>query len=217
MLRRRIASRAAGVTFVVLGLVVAAPGAASATAPVASSPAPSSADSGGYPAQSPLLTLSAGSVNVGGSVLVTGHGFQSGENIDISVTYPPAAHALGSGGPPAQPAALTLRHAAGRLVSAGHALAGGDGGFSMRITLTQAGNATVTATGEQSRLSLTASIAVLAPASPVGAKSTKSGFPLSHLELLILVVALVALLVPAGVAWQRRSRKTSAGDPVSAT
>jgi hypothetical protein len=217
MLRRRIARRVAGVTFVVLGLVVAVPGAAAATAPVAASPAPSSADPGGYPAQGPQLTLSAGSVGVGGSVMVTGRGFQVGESVDISVTYPPAAHALGSGGPTAQPAAFTLRHSAGRLVSAGHALAGGDGGFSMRITLTQAGNATVMATGEQSHVSLTAPISVLPPASAAGTKTTKSSFPLSHLELLILVVALFALLIPAGIAWQRRSRKPSAADPVSAT
>jgi hypothetical protein len=216
MLRRRIASRIAGVTFVALGLVVAVPGAAAATAPVASSPAPSSADSGGYPAQGPLLTLSAGSVSVGGSVTVTGRGFQSGESVDISVTYPPSAHALGSGGPTAQPAALTLRHSAGRLVSAGHALATANGEFSLRITLTQAGNATVSAIGEQSHVSLTAPISVLPSASAVGTTSSKSGFPLSHLELLILVIALLALLVPAGVAWQRRSRKPSV-DPVSAT
>jgi hypothetical protein len=217
MLRRRIVNRVTAVTFVALGLVVALPGAAAATAPpVAVSSPPSSTDSGGYPAQGPLLTLSAGSVNVGAFVTVNGRGFQSGENVDISVTYAGAAHALGSGGPTTQPAALTVRHSAGQLVSAGHAVADGDGGFSMRIKLTQAGSATVTATGEQSHVSLTAPISVLLLASGASTTSTKSVFSLSRLQLLILL-ALLASLVPAGVVWQRLSRKPSAANSVATT
>jgi hypothetical protein len=220
MLRRRIAGLLSGVSFVVLGAAIVAPSAAAASSPAASSAAASSAaassaDTGGYPAQGPMLTLSSGSVNVGGSVTVTGRGFQSGENVDISVTYPAGSHALGSGGPVAQPAALTLRHSAGRTVTVAHALATQDGQFSTKISLTQAGNATVTATGEQSHLNLTAALTVLSTTNTGASKSTKSGFPLSGVELLILALALVALLVPAGIARWRRSRKPSALDPVS--
>jgi hypothetical protein len=222
MLRRRIAGLLAGVTFVVLGVAVAAPSAAAASSPPASppasSPAASPGDSGGYPAQGPMLTLSSGSVNVGGTVIVTGRGFQSGESVDISVTYAAGSHALGgSGGPVAQPAALTLRHSVGHTVTAAHALATNNGQFSTKISLTQTGNATVTATGAQSHLNLTANVMVLSPTNAGGAsKSTKSWFPLSRVELLILLLALIALLVPVGFTRWRRSRKPAAVGPVSA-
>lgn len=221
MLRRRIAGLLAGVTFVVLGAAVAAPSAAAASSPAASpaasSPAASPGVTGGYPAQGPMLTLSAGSVNVGGSVIVTGRGFQSGESVDVTVTYPAGSHALGgSGGPSAQPAALTLRHSVGRTVTAAHALATNDGQFSTKISLTQAGSATVAATGEQSHLNLTAKLMVLSPTNAGASKSTKSSFPLSHIELLILLLAVLALLVPVGIILWRRSREPAAVDPVSA-
>jgi hypothetical protein len=216
MLQRRIAGLLAGVTVVVLGAAAFATPAA-ASSPAASSPAASPADTGGYPAQGPMLTLSSGSVNVGGSVMVTGRGFESGENVDVSVTYPAGSHALGSGGPVAQPAALTLRYSVGRTVSAAHTLAAHDGGFSTKISLTQAGNATITATGQQSHVSLTAALTVLAPVSAAASTSNKSRFAFSDLKflLLIVVIALAAVLVPAGIALRRRSRKPSALDPVS--
>ena len=223
MLRRRIAGLLAGVTFVVLGAAIGAPSAAAASSPAASppasspgSPAASSADTGGYPAQGPMLTLSAGSVNVGGSVIVTGRGFEGGENVDISVTYAAGSHALGSGGsevPSAQPAAFSLRHTVGRTVIAAHALTTKDGQFSTKISLTQTGHATVTATGERSRLNLTAALMVVSTTNAGTSKTTKSGFPLSRVELLILLLALIALLVP--VLW-RRSRKRPVADPVTA-
>jgi len=209
---RRIAGTVCSLTVVMLGLA-SAPGVASATAPEAQSSAPSSAspsDSGGYPAQSPQLTVSAGSVNVGGSVTVTGHGFQAGEGVDISVTYGPASHALGSGGPVAQPAAFALRHTA---VSAVHALAASNGDFSARVPLTQTGNATITATGEVSHLRVAATVSVLPATSVAGAKSTKHTLPLGTNELLILAVALLVLLGLAAIAMRRRSRNSSAPGP----
>jgi len=221
---RRIAGLLAGLICAVLGIVVAAPSALAATAPAASaaptSAAPTSAAPSAYPAQSPLLTLSAGSVKVGNSITVTGSGFQAGESVDLSVTYASSStHALGSGGPQAQPAAFTLRHDAGRVVSAGHALAAQDGGFSTQISLTQAGNATITATGEQSHVSLTATVTVLAPTSVAAKQPTKSWLPLSHHQFLmllpILILAIIALLVPGGLALWRRWRRPSALDPSS--
>src|ERR1700733_4819732 len=106
-----------------LGLVVV-PGTAAATAPAAASSSAAPAESSGYPAQKPLLTVSSGSAKVGGSVMVTGHGFKSDETVDISVTYASSSHALGSGGPVAQPAAFTVRHSVARTVSAAKAVAG---------------------------------------------------------------------------------------------
>jgi hypothetical protein len=219
MLRRRIAGTVCSLTVAMLGLAVA-PGVAGATAPAAQSPAPSSAsptDSGGYPAQSPLLTVSSGSVSVGGSVTVTGHGFQGGEGVDISVTYAPASHALGSGGPVAQSAAFTPRHSVGRTASAAHMVAASDGTFSTQVSLTQAGNATITATGEQSHLTVAATVSV-APATIVAStKSTKHALPSPNIEVLIGVLAIVVLLVAAGIAWPRRWRKPSPAYDVSTT
>jgi hypothetical protein len=216
MLRRRIAGTVCSVTIALLGLV-AAPGAATAAAPGAASPAPNSAapaDSSGYPAQSPLLTVSSGSANVGGSVVVTGRGFQSGEVVDISVTYGPASHALGSGGPVAQPAAFTLQHDVGHTTSVAEAVATHDGTFSKQISLTQPGSATIAATGEQSHRSVEATVAVF-PASAVGTKSTKKGHSFTNTELLILALVILALIVAVGATWQRRSRKPTVAYDVS--
>jgi hypothetical protein len=218
MLRRRIARTVCSVTIAMLGLV-AIPATAAASAPAAASSSAAPAESSGYPAQKPLLTVSSGSAKVGGSVVVTGHGFKSDEIVDISVTYAAASHALGSGGPVAQPAAFTVRHGVGRTVSAAHAVAGSNGAFSQQISLTQAGNATIAATGEQSHLTLDATVSVLSTsaASVVGAKSTKRFLPFTNIELLIAALVIVGLLAFAGIAWQRRSRNPSAMYDVSTT
>ena len=214
MLRRRIAGTVCSLTVAALGLAVA-PGVSGATAPAAQSAAPTSAspsDSGGYPAQSPLLTVSSGSVSVGSSVTVSGRGFQGGEGVDISVTYGPASHALGSGGPVAQPAAFTLRHSA---VSALHTLAASDGEFSTRVPLTQTGKATITATGEQSHLSVAATVSVMPATSAASAKSTKSALPFASNKLLMLAAAIVVLLGAALLVLRRRSRNPAAPGPAA--
>jgi len=207
MLRRRIAGTVCSVAFAALALIVF-PG----VAPAATSPAPSSSastDPGGYPAQSPLLTVTSGTVKVGGSVTVNGHGFQSGEVVDISVTYGPASHALGSGGPVAQPAAFTLRHGVEHTVVAAHAAAAPTGDFSAQVALTQTGNATITATGEQSHMSVAATVSVLPATTVATAKSTKRTLPLSNSGLLILGLVIVAALAAAGAFGLRRWRGSS--------
>ncbi|HEY3926255.1 MAG TPA: hypothetical protein VGL75_16965 [Acidothermaceae bacterium] len=194
-----------------LGLV-ALPGMAAASAPAATSPAPvssASVDPGGYPAQSPLLTVTSGTVKVGGSVTVSGQGFQGGEVIDISVTYGPANHALGSGGPTAQPVAFTLHHGVVQPAAIAHAVATPAGAFSARVPLTQAGNATITAVGEQSHMSVVATVSVLSATSVAAAKSTKHTLPLSKIELVALGLVVLVALVAAELAW-KRSRMPSA-------
>jgi hypothetical protein len=196
MLRRRIAGTVCSVAFSALALVVL-PGVAAAEA----SPAPASSaspDPGDYPAQSPLLTVTSGTVKVGGSVTVTGHGFASGEVVDLSVTYGPASHALGSGGPVAQPAAFTLRHGVAHTVIAAHAVAAPTGDFSAQVPLTQTGNATITATGEQSHMSVVATVSVVPATTVASTKSTKRMLPLSNTGLLVLGLVIVAALAAAG-------------------
>jgi hypothetical protein len=209
---RRIAGTVCSVAFAALALVVL-PGVTATTASAATSPAPSSPaspDPGGYPAQSPLLTVTSGTVKVGGAVTVTGRGFTSGEVIDIFVTYGPANHALGSGGPVAQPAAFTFRHDVARATM--HAVAASSGEFSAQVPLTQAGNATITATGEQSHMSVVATVSVLSATSAAATKSTKRSFPISKIELLILGLAIVAALAAAEVVWKRKRVPSAAHD-----
>jgi hypothetical protein len=211
MLRRRIAGTVCSMTVALLGLV-ALPGVAAASAPAAASPAPvssTSADPGGYPAQSPLLTVTSGTVKVGGSVTVSGQGFQGGEVIDISVTYGPANHALGSGGPTAQPAAFSLRHDVVHPTAIAHAVATPAGAFSAQVPLTEAGNATITAVGEQSHMTVVATVSVLAATTVASATSTKHTLPLSKIELVALGLVILVAIVAAEVAW-KRSRTPSA-------
>lgn len=199
---RRIAGTVCSVAFAALALV-ALPGGAAATTSAATSPAPSSPASpnpSDYPAQSPLLTVTSGTVKVGGSVTVTGRGFTSGEVIDIFVTYGPANHALGSGGPVAQPAAFKLP---GVAQPTAHAVAASDGEFSAQVPLTQPGNATITATGERSHMRVVATVSVLSAASVAAAKSTKHTLPLSKIELVAIGLVILAALIAAVVAWKR--------------
>ena len=199
MLRRRIAGTVCSVAFAALAVVVL-PGVAAATTSAATSPAPSSPaspDPGGYPAQSPLLTVTSGAVKVGGSVTISGHGFQGGEVIDISVTYGPASHALGSGGPVAQPAAFTLRHDVHAAAAVAHAVATSDGDFSAQVPLTKTGNATITAVGEQSHRSVVATVSVLSATNVAASTSTKHKLPPSNSVLLSLGLVIVAALVAA--------------------
>lgn len=204
---RRIAGTVCSVAFAALALVTL-PGVAAATTSAATSPAsssPASPNPSDYPAQSPLLTVTSGTVKVGGSVTVTGRGFTSGEVIDIFVTYGPANHALGSGGPVAQPAAFKLP---GVAQPAAHAVAASDGEFA-QVPLTQPGNATITATGERSHMSGAATVSVLSATSVAAAKSTKHTLPLSKIALVAVGVVIVAALVAAVIA-RKRSRTPAA-------
>lgn len=214
MLGRRIAGTVCSVAFSALAVVIFPGVATAATSP---SPSSSATDPGDYSAQSPLVTVTSGIVNVGGSVTVTGHGFEGGEVVDISVTYGPASHALGSGGPVAAPAAFTLRHGVNRTVLAAHAVAASDGDFSAQVPLTQTGNATITAMGERSHMSGAATVSVLPAASVASTKSTKRTLPLSNSELLILALVIVAALAAAGVFGLRGRWRgsSSAGHDVS--
>jgi hypothetical protein len=96
-------------------------------------------------------------------------------------------------------------------------VAASDGTFSTQVSLTQAGSATITATGEQSHLTVAATVSV-APATIVAStKSTKHALPGPNIEVLIGVLAIVVLLVAAGIAWPRRWRKPSPAYDVSTT
>ena len=181
---RRIAGTVCSVAFAALALVVL-PGVAAATTSAATSPAPSSPaspDPSDYPAQGPLLTVTSGTVKVGGSVTVTGRGFHERRSHRPLRDVRP--------GKPRARIRRTSRTACGIHVPTGvaaataHAVAASDGEFSAEVPLTQPGNATITATGERSHMSGAATVSVLSATTVAATKSTKHTLPLSKIALL---------------------------------
>ena len=151
-----------------------------------------------YPAGTPNLTASPGTVTVGGTVTVTGSGFAPGDTVTISVTYTPTA--LGPRGAGAMvPVAYEIPLRLAQQVVTPDA----NGDFTATETLTQVGTATITAT---SASGLTASTSVLVLA---GATLPTTGSGTNY-----LLVALVgSAVVAAGVLFlvlARSRRRTPA-------
>ncbi len=159
MLRRRIIGTVCSVAYSALALVVL-PG----VAPAATSPAPtssSSTDPGDYPAQGPFADRHVRHRE--GRRLSHGDWAwipQRRSRRPLSDLRPgqPRARIRRTSG---QPAAFTLRHGVAHTVIAAHAVAATDGDFSAQVPLTQTGNATITATGEQSHMSVAATVSVV--------------------------------------------------------
>lgn len=125
-----------------------------------------------YPSPA-TATVSAATVTAGAAVVFSGTGFTPGESITITITFngPTAAPAVGSGGgvsmavPGVVPAAPeTLK-----------ATAAADGSFSSTISLTQAGTYTLTATGDESGVSVSQIVKVVAPVAAAGQTSAGTG------------------------------------------
>jgi len=159
--------------------------------------APAPAHAVPYPAGTPNLTASPGTVTVGGTVTVTGSGFAPGDPVTISVTYTPTA--LGPRGAGAMvPVAYEIPLQLAQVVVTPDA----NGDFTATETLTQVGTATITATSA-SGLTASTSVLVLAAALPTTGSSTN-----------YLLVALVgSAVVAAGVLFlvlARSRRRTPA-------
>ena len=102
--------------------------------------APAAAHAEPYPAEPPAAEISDGTVSDGGAVTFTGQGFLPGETVSISISYEGSAAAQ---------AAMSVT-------------ADEDGTFSVQLTLSQVGTATLTAVGLMSGVTVTQNVEVLA-------------------------------------------------------
>jgi LPXTG-motif cell wall-anchored protein len=119
---------------------------------VSAIPAATAAAAQPYPIVAPNLTVSPTTVTVGGTVTVSGTGFEPNESVDVTVTY--RAAALGHIGRAA--------HAGLPMARAVVVTADASGNFTTDVTLTQVGTAVITATGLTSGASASATVTVLA-------------------------------------------------------
>jgi LPXTG-motif cell wall-anchored protein len=162
--------------------------------------APATASAQPYPAGTPNLTASPGTVTVGGTVTVTGSGFAPGDTVTLTVTYTPTA--LGPRGAGAMvPVAYEIPLRLAQQVVTPDA----NGDFTTTETLTQVGTATITATSVSG---LTASTSVLVLA---GAALPTTGASTNY-----LLVALVgSAVIAAGVLFLvlARSRRRQEPEP----
>jgi len=164
--------------------------------------APTTASAEPYPAGSPDITVPTATVSEGGDLTVTGTGFGANEEVALDVVY---AEALGSGG-----TMFTVAYV--RRAPVTTVTANAQGAWSASITLTQAGTATITATGQTTGVVQTTSVRVLGglPQSdegdddelPITGPGLTAAFAIGTLAV---VTGAVLLWLP--IAVRRRSRK----------
>jgi hypothetical protein len=122
--------------------------------------APAAAHAETYPVEPPASTISDGTVSDGGMVTFSGKGFLPYERISITIGYGGSDSAAAMRDQPAGGfvlAALNLPELAKMTVTAD-----GQGAFSVQVPLSQAGTATLLATGLTSGVVVTAKVKVLA-------------------------------------------------------
>ena len=184
----------AAATVLTLAALIAAPATAWADT---SSPSPST-----YAAVNPTLTVSTGSIVEGGHVTVSGSGYTAGETVDLKVVYAPKSQAAGI--PSAHSASVNI---AFREEATAHADAHADGTFTDTVVLTHTGMATITGTGETSKLTSSATVDVR-PTAVVGSASSSHHGLVSNRNVMIAALASVlALLLGAGGFFLVRRRK----------
>lgn len=170
---------------------------------LAASPSPST-----YQAVNPSLTVSSASVAAGGSVTISGVGYDPNETINITVVYGPSPKAAGAGTAPGfsvQTASFV------RDVVAAHAAADANGAFSQQVTLSHAGAATITATGAKSGRTSTSTVNVMAAAAVAsGSRSLFSG------DKLLLLAGIPVLVLIVSLVFAIRGRRPSSIAPANA-
>ena len=191
--------------FAIATVVAIAVLAISPSAALAASPSPST-----YQAVNPSLTVSSGSISAGGSVTVSGVGYDPNETVDITVVYGPGPKAAGAGSQSAHGLSVQTVNFVRQLVAA-HAAVDGKGAFTQQLTLSTAGTATISATGAQSGRTSASTVNVM-PAAAVasGSRSLFSGNKL----LLLAGIPAIVLLVSLFLAF--RSRRPSSSTPAPA-
>jgi LPXTG-motif cell wall-anchored protein len=200
MLRQFAGATAAGLIALALSPTVAS---------AASTPSPTP----GYPAGSTPLVVSPATVPVGGAVTLTGSGYTAGEPIDITVTYGPAAHAMGSGhtsGSIALAAFSVPRAVSAQPAVIAQTAADAAGSFQQQVRLTTAGTATITASGMTSGLALTSVVTVL-PAAVATTVTPKGSLPFTGENLIALSgIGLIVLSLGVLLIVRRRRHTTAA-------
>lgn len=170
-----------------------------------------------YPAEPPAATISDGTVSDGGAVTFSGAGFLPGETISISISYGGSDSTAAFD---AEPARFVLAVATLPRLAAMNVTASPEGTFSVQLTLTQVGTATLVATGLTSGVSVTQTVEVVAGSdgeegdsalgggSGDGGGSTLPTTGTSGRRLAIgLYGGLGAILVGAGMLWFTRARR----------
>jgi hypothetical protein len=206
MLRQLAGATAAGLIALALS-----PSAALA----ASTPSPTP----GYPAGTTPLVVSPATVPAGGAVTLIGTGYASGEPIDITVTYAPASHALGSGhsGGIVSLAAFSVRGAgSARPAVIAQIAADAAGSFKQQVRLTTAGQATITASGMTSGHALTSVVTVLAAAATTTVTTTPQGTLPFTGENLIALCGVGLIVISLGALLIVRRRHTTAAPAATA-
>jgi hypothetical protein len=150
----------------------------------------------------------------GKGVVVSGTGFSGGETIDITATYGSTPKALGStrGGLTATTAAFSIRPATTAPTVLAYANADASGAFSQRVTLTQVGTATITATGATSGLTRS-SVVTVRSAAVVAAASKSGAMPFGWTSAVVFAVVGIVILSLVGTAFARRRQHTPAHAP----
>jgi hypothetical protein len=155
-----------------------------------------------YPPAEPLLSVSAGTVVAGGSVVVEGTGFGPGEDVLITVATNALAAPQLQQSDTAEPIAIVP---VARAVSASPeqtVTADGEGGFTATVTLYKPGQATITATGQESGVSASVTVTVLARADGLP-ETGSAGVPML-LRIGGGTLAAGAALLLATLIWRRR-------------
>jgi hypothetical protein len=177
--------------------------------------APTTASAEPYPAGSPDITVPTATVSEGGALTVSGTGFGANEEVVIDVVYAEALRGDGGGMftvayiRPGLDLVGTVRRAPIATVTAN-----AQGAWSASITLTQAGVATITATGQTTGAVQTTSVTVLSglPQSDEGDELPITGPGLTAafaIGTLAVVTGAVLLWLPIAVRRRRQTNTTT--------
>jgi hypothetical protein len=182
---------------------------------------PAAAHAEPYPAEPPAATISDGTVSDGGAVTFSGAGFLPGETISISISYGGSDSTAAFD---AKPGRFVLAVATLPRLAAMNVTASEDGTFSVQLTLTQVGTATLVATGLTSGVSVTQTVEVVAGSdgdsalggdsrndsadtSAGGGSTLPTTGPSGRGLAIGLYGGLGTILVGAGVLWFTRARR----------
>jgi len=172
-------------------VAVAASPAPSVTASPSASPSAASSSPTTYEAVNVSLVVSSGSVTAGGHVTVSGSGFAPNEPVDLTVSYAPQPKAAGS----VEKSGYVITTAGFvRQQQPTQVGADGAGAFSHVLALSQAGMATITATGTVSQRTSSSTVNVLAHAAATVGSSHNAGSP--HKKLLTTTTLTLTAAIP---------------------